>query len=86
MASAPTPYLKPLESDMDVVVDHCEILVTDDCCASYNYEDGMNITVGHEFKSKEEMKYSVINASLKACFDFMIMTMMNNRGGENIIQ
>ena len=73
MASTPTPYLKPLESDMDVVVDHCEILATDDCCTSYSYEDGMNITVGQEFKSKEEVKNSVIDASLKACFDFIII-------------
>ena len=33
----------------------------------------MNITVGQEFNSKEEVKNSVIDASLKACFDFKIM-------------
>ena len=73
MASAPTRDPKSIQSDIDVVVDHCEILAIDDCCTSYNYEDGMNITVGQEFKSKEEVKNSVIDASLKACFDFKIM-------------
>ena len=73
MASAPTPDSKPTHSNMDGIVDHCEILATDDCCTSYSYEDGMNITVGQEFKSKEEVKNSVIDASLKVGFDFKII-------------
>ena len=73
VTSAPTSDPKPTQSDMDVVVDHCEILAIDDCCTSYSYEDGMNITVGQEFKTKEELKNLVIDASLKACFDFKII-------------
>ena len=73
MASAPTPDPKSTQSYMDVAVDHCEILAIDDYCTSYSYEDGMNITVGKEFKSKEEVKNLVIDASFKACFDFKII-------------
>ena len=62
-----------IRSNMGIEIDHCEILETNDCCTAYNYEDGLNVFIGEEFKSKEDVKNLVIDASLKACFDFKII-------------
>ncbi|XP_024018361.1 uncharacterized protein LOC112090682 [Morus notabilis] len=71
-ASAPTPDQEILYLDM-VEVDHCEPLVVDDTCMSYSFDDSMRIAIGQEFASKTEVKNLLINASLKAYFDYNIV-------------
>ena len=72
-ASAATPKQKPSCAEQDIVVDHCEPLAIDDGCVSFNFYDGMDIAIGQEFASKSKVKNLVINASLKAYFDFHIV-------------
>jgi len=71
-ASAPTPVQEIPHLDM-VEVDYCEPLAVDDSCMSYSFDDSMEIAIGQEFASKNEVKNLLIKASLKACFDYKIV-------------
>ena len=45
----------------------------DDNSVSFSFDDGMGIAVGQEFENKNEVKNLIIDASLKACFDYKIV-------------
>ena len=72
-ASAPTPKRQRSCVEVDPVMDHCEPLAIDDSSVSFSFDDGMGIAVGQEFESKNEVKNLIIDASLKACFDYKIV-------------